>query len=114
MHPHAAAKICKVVSLFAAMAENQNYSRPNLNRVGLDRSAKQLESGRDFCQGTLLGTLNAEDDGPIKVNVELYAISESEVGLMNEANFLKGDAVITVDSAKDSADRSNIQGASSS
>lgn len=123
VHPDAAAKIGRVVFLFAAMAENQNDSRPNLSRVGFRIEALNNQRQHGFFNnGTLLGRINAEDDHPIEEEFRLHDtamgltndIPESEVGLFNEAHFLKGDAATATAGAKHSADASNNQGPSSS
>jgi hypothetical protein len=113
LHPDAAAKIGRVVFLFAAMADHQNYSRPDLSRVGfrIEPLSNQRQDGL-FNNGTLLGRMNAQDHHPNEEEIRLHDIPESGVGLFNEAHFLKGDTATA--SAKDSAEGSNAQGASRS
>ncbi|KAI8579777.1 hypothetical protein K450DRAFT_240293 [Umbelopsis ramanniana AG] len=72
LHPDAAARIGRVVFLFAAMTDNQNSSRPNLSKVGFNIGAiPNLRHNGFFNNGNLIGRINLDDDQPIEEEISL-------------------------------------------
>jgi hypothetical protein len=121
LHPDAAARIGRVVFLFAAMTDNQNYSRPNLSRVGFKIEVlPNLRHAGFFNNGDLLGRIHLEDHQPIEEEISLRegfkglenTTTEPSENLFNEVPLLNFPAATA--RAADSSDDFNNQADASS